>query len=348
MCCWNTNRVDAVTRANEELFDDNASTTSTSLLNTMFEVLWPTMVAPVILEQMKKQVDLGENSKGYTLRIASGTLANLRLQFTHIGVVKTATATAKQFYERSIRTWTPNDVRAWLRAGLSMTEERMAELKPLLEKWSFNGASLAACTTQELEKSFKFTKEESLKIITMRDKYESSGSVKQMVDKIVDAARSASSRSDAGGTDAKEEPEKGGILEVAAAAACSVANFDVGINLSGSPSMEILLENESSLMANMEADVQKVNLDAKVRVEIDPTNEEVRIAFFEKPEIDLDIDIELGTLGVPLFGESRWLEEIIELVLEDFSLDNPIKIPLGNVGGASPTEDTKRSIRRAF
>jgi len=343
MCCWKTNQVDAVTKANAELFDDTASTTSTSLLNTMFKVLWPTLVAPKILEQMrKKPLNLGENSKGYTLRIASGILSNLRLQFTHIGVVKTASATAKPFYERRMRTWTSNDVRTWLRAGLSMTEERLAELEPLLDKRSFNGASLAACTTQELENSFKFTKEESLNIIIMRDEFASSGSVKQLVDKIVDAARSVSSCSDAGATDAKEEREK------CDANACSVADIDVEINLSGSPYMEILLENESSLMANVVADIRTVNLDAKVRVEIDPTNEEVRIAFFEKPEIDFDIDIELTNLAVPLFGESRWLEKIIEKVLENSSLDNPIKIPLGNAGGASSDEVTKRSVRRAF
>jgi len=343
MCCWKTNRVDAVTRANEELFDDTASTTSTSLLNTMFEVLWPTLVAPKVLEQMrKKPLDLGANSKGYTLRIASGILSNLCLQFTHIGVVKCATATANPFYQRRMRTWTPKDVRTWLRAGLPMTEERLAELQPLLEKRSFNGASLAACTTQELEKSFKFTKEESLKIISMRDEFASSGDVKELVEKILGVAVSGSSSSEAGAADAKEEREK------CDADTCSVADIDVGINLSGSPYMEILLENESSLLPNIGADVKTVNFDAKIRVEIDPTNDEVRISFFEKPKIDFDLDIDLTNLDIPMFGESRWLEEIVEHVLEDFTLDNPMKIPLGNAAVNSSNEVTKRSVRRAF
>jgi len=342
MCFWSTNRVDAVTRANKELFDEIASTSSTSLMNTMFKVVWPTLVAPKLLEEIRnKPLDLGENSKGYTLRISSGILSNLRLKFTHIGVVETAVATAKPFYERSMHTWTLNDVRAWLGSGLSMTEERLAELEPLLEKSFFNGASLAVCRSQELEKSFKFTKEESMKIISMRAEYASPDYVKQLVETIVGAAQSPTGGNDAGDSDKKEEGDQDD------ANMCSVVRMDVGIMLSGETYMKMQLENELSDMPNMELDVKNVTLDAKVRVEIDPTNEEVRIAFLEEPEIDLSVDEEplIANLDVPLFGESRWLEVAMEHVLEDFSLDNPIKMPLA-VGSLNAV--TKCSVRRVF
>jgi len=396
MCCWKTNRVDAVTKANKELFDETASTSSTSLVNTMFHVVWPTLVAPKLLEEMRnKPLDLGENSKGYTIRISSGILSNLRLQFTHVGVVQTVAATVKPFYERSMQTWTLNDVRAWLGSGLSMTEERLAELEPLLEKSFFNGASLAVCSSQELEKSFKFTKEESMKIISMRSEYASPDYVKQLVEKIVGAAQSASGDDDVGASDKKEEGDQNdanmssvvagdndvgasdkkeegdqddanmssvvaGDSDVAAsdkkeegdqddANMCSVVVMDAAIKLSGETYMKMQVENESSDLPNTEVDVKNVTLEAKVRVEIDPTNEEVRIAFFEKPEIDLSVDAELiANLDVPLFEESRWLEVAMEHVLEDFSLDNPIKITLGDAAGGRSNAVTKRSVRRAF
>jgi len=370
MCFWSTNRVDAVTKANNELFDETASTSSTSLMNTMFRVVWPTLVAPRLLQEIRnKPLDLGENSKGYTLRISSGILSNLRLKFTHIGVVQNAGATAKPFYERSMHTWTLNDVRAWLGSGLSMTEERLAELEPLLEKSFFNGASLAVCSSQELEKSFKFTKEESMKIISMRSEYASPDYVKQLVEKIVGAAQSASGDDDVGASDKKEEGDQNdanmssvvaGDNDVAAsdkkeegdqddANMCSVVVMDAAIKLSGETYMKMQVENESSDLPNTEVDVKNVTLEAKVRVEIDPTNEEVRIAFFEKPEIDLSVDAELiANLDVPLFEESRWLEVAMEHVLEDFSLDNPIKITLGDAAGGRSNAVTKRSVRRAF
>jgi len=409
MCCWKTSRVDAVTKANEYLFDETVSTSSASLLDTIFQVVWPTLVAPKILDEIRnKPMDLGENSKGYTVRISSGSLSNLRLQFTHVGVVKTTTATAKAFYERSMHTWTLNDVRVWLGSGLSMTEERLAELEPLLEKSFFNGANLAKCTPQELETSFKFTKEESMRIISLRAEYASPDYVKQLVEKIVGAAQNASSNKDDGATDTKDDgatdTKDDGATDTKEDAAtdtkedaatdtkddgatdtkddgaadtkvdgvtdtnddvatdtkeeedqddannCSVVDIDVGINLSGESYIELQMENESDDLPNMVITVQQITLDAKVRIQIDLTNEEVRIAFFEKAQIEISADAEpvIETLDVPLFGESRWLEDAVEHVLEGFSLDNPIIMPLGDAAGARTNEVTKRSVRRAF
>jgi len=114
--------------------------------------------------------------------------------------------------------------------------------------------------------------------------------------------------------------------------------------------MEIMLENDSTFMPNMEADIKSVSVDARVRIEIDPMHEEIRIGFFEKPEIDFDLDIEVTNFSIPMFGESRWLEEIVELVLGNFSLKNPIKLPLEIDGGDDSKEKTpiKASVRRVF
>jgi len=340
MCCWKANRVDEVTKANEELYDETASTSSATLLSTIFQVLWPTFVAPLIMKQLTKEpLDLGESSKGYTLRIKTGTLSNLRLEFTHVGIAKTGNVVARPFYERSIRTWTPAEVRTWLLSTKSFTEERLTEVGALLEEKSFNGTSLLSCSAQELEEAFKLTKEESLEIIKRRDQIVSSGVDTKGLGETV-----AGGKNDAEDTDAKEE------IKESNADVGTVAMMDVGINLSGSPSMEIMLENDSTFMPNMEADVKTVSVDAKVRVEIDPTHEEIRIGFFEKPEIDFNLDIEVTNLSVPLFGESRWLEEIVELVLAGFSLTNPIKLPLEIDGGDDSKENTpiKASVRRVF
>jgi len=346
MCCWKANRVDEVTKANEELYDETASTSSATLLSTIFQVLWPTFVSPVIMKQLTKEpLDLGESSKGYTLKIKTGTLSNLRLEFTHVGIVKTGNVVARPFYERSIRTWTPAEVRTWLLSTKSVTEEQLTEVGALLEEKSFNGTSLLACNAQELEEAFKFTKEESLEIIKRRDQIISSSvEMKRLAETITGAAENVSSKSDAEDTDAKEEIEK------CDADARTVVSMDVGINLSGSPKMDIMLENDSTFMPNMEADVKTVNVDAKVRIEIDPTHEEIRIGFFERPEIDFDLDIEVTNLSIPMFGESRWLEEIVELILAGFSLKNPIKLPL-EIDGKDDSKDNstiKRSVRRVF
>jgi len=358
MCCWKTSRVDAVTKANEYLFDETVSTSSASLLDTIFQVVWPTLVAPKIFEEIRnKPIDLGENSKGYTIRVSSGSLCNLRLQFTHVGVVKTSAASAKPFHERSMHTWTINEVRAWLGSGLSMTEERLAELEPLLEKGFFNGANLAICTTQELETSFKFTKEESLRIISLRAEHASPDYVKQLAEKIVVAAKSASSIKDDGATDTKDDgatdtkddgaTDKKEEENPDDANMCTVVDMDAGIKLSGESYIKLQMENESSDMPNMVITVQQITLDAKVRIQIDLTNEEVRIAFFEKAQIEIFVDAE-PTVDVPLFRESRWLEDAMEHALEDFSLDNPIILPIGKAAGTRSNEVTKRSVRRAF
>jgi len=229
MCCWKANRADEVAKANEELYDETASTSSATLLSTLFQVLWPTFVAPLIMKQLTKEpLDLGESSKGYTVRIKTGTLSNLCLEFTHVGIVKTGNVVVRPFYERSIRTWTPAEVRTWLLSTKSMTEEKLTEVGALVESKSFNGTNLLACTAQELEEAFKMTKEQSLQVIKMRDQIVSSGAAVQgLVETVAGAAGRLSSKNDAEDIDSKEEVEKGDVD------GGTVVSLDVAINLSG-------------------------------------------------------------------------------------------------------------------
>jgi len=324
-------------RAHEEairqglVFDDTASTSTATLLNTMFQVLWPTMVAPNMMKQLKRSPIVlgGDDSKGYHVKIESGTLSNLRLEFTHIGVVKTSNAIAKPFYERGMHTWTPDDVHAWIgdqffntdAAGLKLTSERLKQLEANLVEKSFNGASLVECNAKELKTHFSLTEEESLGIIKMRDEFAS-------LDKEELAKRFTSADCDvmSGAVEGKEGDEED------LANLCTCANMDVGINISGKPHLDILMENESILRPNIEVDIEGMEIDAKIRIQVDPTNEEIRVGFFERPKVHFNLDIELS--HIPLIGESRFLERIMERTLRRYTVRNPLRIPLGDDGDA--------------
>jgi len=310
-------------------FDDTASTSTATLLNTMFQVLWPTMVAPQMMKQLKRNPIVlgGDDSKGYHVKIESGTLSNLRLEFTHIGVVKTSNAIAKPFYERGMHTWTPDDVHAWIAdqlfytdaAGLKLKPERLKELEANLVAKSFNGASLVECNAKELKDHFSLTEEESLGMIKIRDAFPSLDTKK-----LAERFASAESNNMSGATEGKEGEE------VDCANLCTCANMDVAINISGQPHLDIWLENESILMPNIEVDLKGVEMVAKIRIQVDPTNEEIRIGFFERPKVHFDLYMELS--HIPLIGESRFLEKYLESTLRRYTVRNPLRIPLGDDG----------------
>jgi len=318
-------------------FDDTASTSTATLLNTIFQVLWPTMVAPKIMRRLKsKPIVLGgggDDSKGYHVNIESGTLSNLVLEFTHIGVVKTSEAIAKPFYERGMHTWTSDDVHAWIAdqfyntdaAGLKLTQERLLQLEANLVEKSFNGAGLVECNAKELKDHFKLTEEESLGIIQMRDEFES-----------LDMEELAKRFSTAEGDVLTEAVEAKEGEEVNLANRCTCANMDVEIKISGKPHLDVVMENESILKPNIEVDIEGMEIDAKIRIQVDPTNEEIRIGFFEAPKVRLNLDIELS--HIPLIGESRFLEKMMERKLRRHTVRNPIRISLGDDGDAKEEE----------
>lgn len=313
------------------IFDDDASTSTATLLNTIFEVLWPTMVAPNLMHRLKNNPIIlgGDESKGYRVSVESGTLSNLKLEFTHIGVVQKSSAIAKPFYERSMHTWTPDDVHAWIgdqllytdAAGLELTTQRLVELETLLMAKAFNGASLVECNEKELKNHFKLTEEESVAIVKMRNDFAS-------LDKEELAERFDRHDWNISGTaEGKEGEEKEGDEKEDMAHKCTIANMDVGICISGKPHMDIMMKNNSVLKPNIELDIEKVHMEAKIRVQVDPTNQEIRVGFFEAPKIRFELDIEL--VRIPFIGESMFLERLLGRRLRRYTVKNPIRIPLG-------------------
>jgi len=336
-CCWGSDisNDDLREKLIDEAFQDSeVATTSATLLNSLVLVVWPTLLSPLVMKELTAApFDLGKKAKGYQLRISNGTLSNLKIDCTHVGVVTTTEVSKKPYYERNVRTWTSRDVRLWLTAGETGNRARWVMIGEMMEENHFNGTNLLACTAQELQDEFNCTPEESFDIIRSRDKF--MPSIADIAELIVQkrGGRAVQPVKKQNGMPSMnkvsiaimhaEELKDQGYTDL-----CNAAAIDLHFKLSGTPSMKILLENHQNMLPNIEADIRTVNLNAKIRLEIDPTNEEIRLGFFKKPHIDLDLDIDLTNIHIPLFGESRWLDDIVEFILERKTPSKPIKIPL--------------------
>lgn len=103
----------------------------------------------------------------------------------------------------------------------------------------------------------------------------------------------------------------------------SVMTLKIVIKVSGAPSLDVHFAANKIGLINATAKVETVDIIAELRTIVDPINEEIRIAFLQKPETKVNLKTKLPKIIL----NGGWAQHIAAYVLKTYSVDNPSKVP---------------------